>query len=140
MSDEDGDALFAEALDIGVFGLIGTLHLIAERVQRFSDAAHADAPNADKMHDANGLGHLHGFSLRLNCSGDSPEEIASTRSASNAAALGRPTLPDASAIAASLSGMFMAISIMPRRRSGVSRSWVTISAPPTLSRAAAFAA
>src|SRR5690606_17006989 len=140
MAHENGDALFAQAQNIGVLGLIGALHLIAERMQRFRNTAHADAPNAYKVHDTDGLRHLHGFSLRLNCSGDSPEEIASTRSASNAAALGRPTLRDASAIAASLSGMFMAISIMPRRRSGVSRSWVTISAPPTLSRAAAFAA
>src|SRR5690606_28983437 len=124
VADEDLDALLAQSQDVGILCLVGTLHLIAERVQRLGDAAHADAPNADEMHDADGLRHLHGFILRLKWSGDSPLEIASTRSASNGAALGRPTLLEASAIADSLSGMFMAISIMPRRRSAVSFSCI----------------
>ena len=50
MADEALDALVAQPLDIGAVGLVGALHLVAEIVQHLGDAAHADAADADEMH------------------------------------------------------------------------------------------
>ena len=52
MADGDCDALLAQALDIGVVGQIAALNLVAEIMQDFGDAAHADAADADEMNDA----------------------------------------------------------------------------------------
>src|SRR5690606_8234937 len=70
-------------------------------MQRLGDAAHADAADADEMHDPDGLRHLHEPDPSLNCPTETPEAIASVRSASNRVASVRPTLFAASAIAAS---------------------------------------
>ncbi len=59
MADEALDALFAQPLDVGAIGLVGALHAVAEIAQHLGDAAHADAANADEMHQADGLRHLH---------------------------------------------------------------------------------
>src|SRR5690606_14813589 len=107
MADRDGDALLAQALDIGVLGLVGALHAVAQRMQRLGDAAHADAANADKMHEADGLRHLHARISPLNSSTDEPDAIASVRSASNLAASGRPTDRAAAAMAERRSGACM---------------------------------
>ena len=60
MPDEDLDALVAQALDIGALGLVRALDLVAERVQHFRDAAHADPADADEVNEADALRHLHG--------------------------------------------------------------------------------
>src|SRR5690606_12500433 len=104
MADEAGDALLAQALDIGTVGLVGALHLVAKIVQHLGDAAHADAANADEVHDADCLRHLHARALPLNSAMDSPDAIASARSASNRVASGFPAVFAACAIAVSLSG------------------------------------
>jgi hypothetical protein len=83
-----------------------TLHLVAEIVQHFGNAAHADAADADEMHKADGLRHLHARvpflkSETVELFGDA---IASVRSASNRAASGLPADFAAAAIAASRSG------------------------------------
>src|SRR5690606_21254113 len=95
-----GDALVAQALHIGAVGLVGALHLIAQIVQHLCDAAHADAANADEMHDADCLRHFHARVLPLNAAVNSPDAIASTRSASNCVAFGLPTERAACAICA----------------------------------------
>ena len=59
VADEALDALVAQPLHIGAVGLVGALHAIAEIVQHLGDAAHADAADADEMHQADGLRHLH---------------------------------------------------------------------------------
>jgi hypothetical protein len=60
MADEDLDALGPEPLHIGVVGLVGSLHLVAQIVQHLGDTAHADAADSDEMHKADILRHLHG--------------------------------------------------------------------------------
>ena len=59
VADEALDALVAQPLHIGAVGLVGALHAIAEIVQHLGDAAHADAADADEMHEADCLRHLH---------------------------------------------------------------------------------
>ena len=59
VADEAFDALVAQPLHIGAVGLVGALHAVAEIVQHLGDAAHADAADADEMHQADGLRHLH---------------------------------------------------------------------------------
>ena len=59
VADEARDALVAQPLHIGAVGLVGALHAIAEIVQHLGDAAHADAADADEMHRADCLRHLH---------------------------------------------------------------------------------
>src|SRR5690606_33586292 len=86
--DKAFDALVAKALDVGPVGLIRSLHAIAEIVQHLSDAAHADAADADEMHQTDRLRHLHERTPFLNSSTDLPDAIASARSASNRAASG----------------------------------------------------
>ena len=50
VADHDLDALLAQSLDVGAFGLVGTLHDIAEIDHHLGNAAHADAADTDKMH------------------------------------------------------------------------------------------
>src|SRR5690606_31945604 len=90
---------------------------IAELVQHFGNAAHADAADADEMHHPDGLRHLHGRAPSLNRSTGMPEAIASVRSASNFTASGLPTARAASAIEASPSGSFISEAIIPLRTS-----------------------
>ena len=59
VADETFDALVAQPLDIGAVGLIGALDRVAEIVQHLGNTAHADAADADEMHDAYALRHLH---------------------------------------------------------------------------------
>ena len=59
VADEALDALVAQALHVGAVGLVGALHAVAEIVQHLGDAAHADAADADEMHQADRLRHLH---------------------------------------------------------------------------------
>ena len=59
VADEALDALFAQALHIGAVGLVGALHAVAEIAQHLGDAAHADAADADEMHQPDRLRHLH---------------------------------------------------------------------------------
>ena len=63
MTDMDFDALVAQPLHIGAFRLVRALHLVAEIVEHLGNAAHADAADADKMHQADGLWHLHAVEL-----------------------------------------------------------------------------
>ena len=63
MADEDVDALLAQALDIGAFGLVGALHGVAEIVQHLGDPAHSDAADADEVHPPDCLRHLHARAL-----------------------------------------------------------------------------
>src|SRR5690606_17684941 len=70
-------------------------------MQRLGDAAHADAADADEMHDPDGLRHLHEPTPSLNFPTGTPVAIASVRSASNRVASVRPTLFAPFAIAAS---------------------------------------
>jgi hypothetical protein len=52
MADEDAGAFFSEAFHIGVFGRVGTLHLVAEIEQHLCDAGHANAADADEVYGA----------------------------------------------------------------------------------------
>jgi hypothetical protein len=63
MADMHLDALIPQPLHIGAFGLIRALNLVAEIVQHLGDAAHADAADADKVHQADCLRHLHAGGL-----------------------------------------------------------------------------
>src|SRR5690606_16073234 len=135
-----GDALVAQALHIGAVGLVGALHLIAQIVQHLCDAAHADAANADEMHDADCLRHLHARILPLNAATDWPDAIASVRSASNRVASGRPADLAAAAIAARRSGASSRAPTSPAIFCGVSVDWAWTSAPPAAASAAALAA
>lgn len=49
MADMNLDTLLAKTQDIGIFGLVGTLHPVAEIEKHFGDAGHADAADPDKM-------------------------------------------------------------------------------------------
>ncbi len=59
VADENRNALVAQPLHIGALGLVGALHLVAKIVQHFGDAAHADAADADEVHQADRLRHFH---------------------------------------------------------------------------------
>src|SRR5437870_2476466 len=118
MADEARNALVAQALHIGAVGLVGALHAIAEVEEHLGDAAHADAADADEMHQADCLRHLHRRLASLNSRTVFPDAIASVRSASNRAALGLPTDFAAAAVLASRSGSFIAAPIRAASRSG----------------------
>ena len=100
MADLDLDAELGEAARVGAVGEVAALHLVAEIVQHLGDARHADAADADEMdeadierqrpHAATPDGDREGVAIR------SP-----TRSASRAAASGRPAAWAAAAMSAS---------------------------------------
>ena len=75
VADGNGDAHGAQALDIGAFGNVRALHLVAEIVHDLGDAAHADAANADEMNGAD---------IQRNAGGDfhARQRSSATRSAS----------------------------------------------------------
>ena len=52
VADRNLDAVLAQARDIGVVAEVRALHLVAEIVQHFGNAAHADAADADEMDGA----------------------------------------------------------------------------------------
>ena len=52
LTDGDFHALLAQSFDVGVLGLIGALHPVAEIDHDLSDAAHADAADTDEMYRA----------------------------------------------------------------------------------------
>ena len=108
VADMAGNALVAQALHIRVFRLVGALHGVTQIVQHLRDAAHADAADADKMHDADGLRHLHSGSSFFRAATDLPPAIASTISASNRVASGLPASLAASARLFSSRGSLMA--------------------------------
>ena len=60
VADVDRDALFAQAGDVGIFGLIGALNSVAEIDQHLGDAAHPDAADPDEVDGADVRRHLHG--------------------------------------------------------------------------------
>ena len=60
MADEDGRALLAQALDVGVVAEVGALNLMAEVEQHLGDARHADAADADEMDGADLVRQFHG--------------------------------------------------------------------------------
>src|SRR5690606_29838331 len=140
VADEALDALLAQALDIGAVGLVGPLHAVAEILQHLGDAAHADAADADEMHQADRLRHLHGRAPFLKSWIGIPDAIASARSASNRAASGFPADLAADAMDSSLSGWEMASPIRVARRSVDSVDCGCSSAPPAAASAAALAA
>ncbi len=53
----------AQPFDVAAFGLIGTLHSVAEVHHNLGDTAHADAADADEMHRADVARQFHEFSL-----------------------------------------------------------------------------
>ena len=59
MSDADRRALFDETLDVGVFGGVRSLHLVAEIEQHFGDSRHADAADADEVNGAQLVRQFH---------------------------------------------------------------------------------
>jgi len=67
---EAGDALVAQPLQIGAVRLVRALDAVAEIVQHLGDAAHADPANADEMHQADALRHLHARFFSLNSAAD----------------------------------------------------------------------
>ena len=141
VADEALDALVAQALHVGAVGLVGAVHPVAEIVQHLGDAAHADAADADEMHRADRLRHLHGRAPFLNSATDLPDAIASARSASNRAASGFP----ADLAAAAMRRQPVGIVHQRRRSSAASRSGESVdcgctSAPPAAASAAALAA
>jgi len=52
MADHHFDAETAQALDVGAVGDVAALHLVAEIMHDFGDAAHADAADANEVDDA----------------------------------------------------------------------------------------
>ncbi len=57
MPDKDLHPFFSQALYIGTFRQIRSLHGIAQRMQHLGNAAHADSTNTDKMQSAYVLWH-----------------------------------------------------------------------------------
>src|SRR4029450_5631335 len=102
MADLDGDAHGAQALDVGVVGLIAAAHLVAEAVHDLSDAAHADAADADEVDHAHGKGELHHHAASFLSPLPRMSEV--TRSARRAAASRRPRARATSAARPSRSG------------------------------------
>src|SRR3546814_12185747 len=52
--DEDRNAFFAQALNIGAIRLVRPLYAMTEIVQHFGNAAHADPADADEMNKPDG--------------------------------------------------------------------------------------
>src|SRR6185369_10669131 len=127
-------------LHVGAVRLVRTLHPIAEVEQHLGNAAHANAADADEVHQADCLRHLHDRTASLNARTVFPDAIDSVRSASNRVALGLPADLAASAIVASLFGSSISAPISVARRSGESVDWGWSSAPPAAASAAALAA
>ena len=63
MADEDGRAVLAQPLDVGVVAGVRALHLVAEIDQHLGDAGHADAADADEMDGAKLARQFHEASL-----------------------------------------------------------------------------
>ena len=59
LADGHLDAHLAQALHVGVFGAVRTADLVALVVQDFGNAAHPDAPDADKVHRTDIARHFH---------------------------------------------------------------------------------
>src|SRR6185312_7516205 len=140
VADEAFDALRAQALHVGAVRLVGTLHAVAEIGEHLRDAAHADAADADEMHQADRFRHLHARCPFLKSATPTPPAIASVRSASNRAASGFPAERAAAAMESSRALSSIMALISADRRSGDRLSWRCTSAPPAFASAAAFAA
>ena len=63
VADEDGRALLAQALDVGVVARVRALDLMAEVEQHLGDARHADAADADEMDGADLARQFHAAPL-----------------------------------------------------------------------------
>jgi len=59
VADHHRHALVAQALNIGPVRNVRAAHIVTERPHHIGDAAHADAANADKMHNARAEGQAH---------------------------------------------------------------------------------
>src|SRR5690606_33370052 len=135
VADMDGNALPAQALDIGVVGLVRALHPITETVQRLGNAAHADAADSDEMNRPDIPRHL-----QLHSPIPPAMAIPSTASASKRAASGRPAAFAAAAIAASSCGGSIQPDNSAASSSAVSSCCRRTTAPPAAASASALAA
>jgi hypothetical protein len=61
VADGDGDALVAQAANIGALGNIRALHGVAEIAQYLGDAAHADAADPDEVNRSDLARQSHGW-------------------------------------------------------------------------------
>ena len=84
VADDDGNAHRAQALDVGAFGGVRTLNLVAQIVHDLGDAAHADAADADEVNGAD----VERNARLVRASSCAPSQAASTRSARRAVASG----------------------------------------------------
>src|SRR5690606_22164 len=100
MADKGANPLFAQAHHVRVLRLVRALHAVAERMQRFGNAAHADAADADEMHDPDRMRHFHEVTLLFQSSAERPAAIASVKSASTTVASVRAMLFAPAAMAA----------------------------------------
>ena len=76
MTDENANALGAQALDVGAFLLVATLNGITLGDKNFGDGTHADAADADDMERTNVARHLHVNSFPRQMSGLTPIGVA----------------------------------------------------------------
>jgi hypothetical protein len=62
VADQAADVASAEAIEIGAVLEVAALHGVAAGMHHLGDGAHADAADADDMHEAGLLriGHVHG--------------------------------------------------------------------------------
>ena len=75
MADEDGRALLAQALDVGVVAQVRALNLMAKVEKHLGDARHANAADADEVDGADLVRQFHAFKPSA---GPSPGQAART--------------------------------------------------------------
>ncbi len=77
VADGDGDALVAQAADIGALGSIRALHGVAEIAQYLGNAAHADTADSDEVDGSDLARQPHGRFLASSSSAKAADAVFS---------------------------------------------------------------